>query len=46
MGKNNSLDANTGSLAETSPHDQRPQVGELPRTPEVRVAGLKILSVL
>jgi len=38
MGKNNSLDANTGSLAETSPHDQRPQVGELPRTPEVRVA--------
>jgi len=38
MGTNNSLDANTGSLAETSPQDQRSQVGELPRTPEVRVA--------
>jgi len=38
MGKNSRLDANISPLAETSPHDQRPQVGELPRTPEVRVA--------
>jgi len=38
MDKNNGLDANSNSLAETSPDNQHRQVGELPGPPEVRVA--------
>jgi hypothetical protein len=38
MGKNSSLDANSNSLAETSPDDQHRQVGELPGSLEGREA--------